>query len=336
MELLGELIALGIDAIIFGVCTKLYLNSSFSIGLVERAQRLGINPDVNKLSDEERKYTIYQGEVKAIGKTVRSSLNDYTGVLLRKTIREHAIARNASGFWADQKNVIHVSHNVVPFILARGNIKIEILDAVSAELLDLDTVYNQFENSSLSVMDHIIGFFNGVRQRGIETTEELLKEGTSLTAIGEVSLSPNGILQMSPPSTGYPYYLTTMPMSSLLRKLEEQKMTYKWLTFLFGSIGIGLSYFVLKRWWTLKKIKQETEQRRKRLEETRKERRRNVRNVSELSEKEICVACKENPKEVIILPCGHVCLCEDCAEIITDLCPVCRVPIENKAAAFIT
>lgn len=82
---------------------------------------------------------------------------------------------------ADQKNVIHVSHNVVPFVLKKGNYSIEVLDPISAELLDLDTVYNQFENSTLSVMDHIIGFFNGVRQRGIETTEELLKEGTHLT-----------------------------------------------------------------------------------------------------------------------------------------------------------
>lgn len=84
-------------------------------------------------------------------------------------------------FRADQKNIIHVSHNVVPFVIKRGQFKVEILDPISAELLDLDTVYNQFENSSLSLMDHLFSFFNGVRQRGIETTEELLKEGTQLT-----------------------------------------------------------------------------------------------------------------------------------------------------------
>lgn len=334
MEFLGELIALGVDAIIFGLCTKLYLKCSFSISLIEKAQRLGINPDISNLSDEDRKYTIYQGEVKALGGTVKSA-NDYTGVFLRKTIKEHAMARNASGFWADQKSVIHVSHNVVPFILGRGNIKIEILDAVSAELLDLDTVYNLFENSSLSVTDHIIGFFRGVRQRGIETTEELLKEGTSLTAIGEVCLSPKGILQMSAPSTGYPYYLTTMSIPSLLMKLEEQKATYKWITFLFGGFGVVISYYVLKKWWTMKKLQQEREENKRRLEETRKERRRNARNVSELSEIEICVVCKENPKEIIVRPCGHVCLCEDCSERITNLCPVCKSTIENKEAAFI-
>lgn len=336
MDLWGELIALGIDAIIFGFCSKVYLNCSWSIGLIERARRLGINPDINELNDEEKKYTIYQGEVKAVDKTIKSTNNEYTGVLLRKTIREHAVARNASGFWADHKNIIHVSHNAVPFILCRGSVNVEILDPISAELLDLDTVYNQFENSTLSLMDHLFGFFNGVRQRGIETTEELLKEGTRLTAIGEVSLSPKGILQISPPSKGYPYYLTSMPVSSLLRKLEEEKTSYKWLVILFGSIGVCLSYYAFKKWWKLNQTKLQKEEVKKKLEESRKQRRKNVRSIDNLSENELCVACKENPKEIIILPCGHVCLCEDCSDHIQDLCPVCRLTIESKAAAFIT
>lgn len=35
MDMWGELIALGIDAIIFGFCARVYLNSSWCIGLVE-------------------------------------------------------------------------------------------------------------------------------------------------------------------------------------------------------------------------------------------------------------------------------------------------------------
>lgn len=41
-----------------------------------------------------------QGDVKAIGKPVRSiNYPDVTGVIQRLSITEHAIARNASGFW---------------------------------------------------------------------------------------------------------------------------------------------------------------------------------------------------------------------------------------------
>lgn len=91
------------------------------------------------------------------------------------------------------------------------------------------------------------------------------------------------------------------------------------------------------------------------LEKSRKERRAKARQPV-LSEDQRCVICVTNPKEVnfynnlilffsnllllfffkiICLPCGHVCLCEDCAAKIKLQCPVCRTKIESKAAAFI-
>ncbi|KAK9503558.1 hypothetical protein O3M35_010091 [Rhynocoris fuscipes] len=337
MDNWGELIALGIDTIIFGICSRFYLKYSYSLNLVERAQRLGINPDISNLSEEERNYVIYQGDVKAIGKPIKGlNTPDITGVVQRLTIREHAIARNASGFWADQKNTIQETYNLVPFMLKRGEMIIHILDPLGADILDLDTVHNKFDNSSLSVMDHVVGFFNGVRQRGIETTEELLKEGSVITAIGEVSKGLDGNIQLSPPSQGYPYFITSMPVSSLLRKLEEQKTTYRWLTYLFGGIGIALAVIITRRLWLERQAKLRDEELKKKLEATRKERRQNARSGENLSENERCVVCRENPKEIIILECGHVCICEDCSEGITKDCPVCRSPITNKAAAFIS
>lgn len=65
--------------------------------------------------------------------------------------------------------------------MRKGNYEIEIVDPLAADMLDLDTIHDKFESKSLSVFDHIVGFFNGVRQRGIETTEELLKEGSIIT-----------------------------------------------------------------------------------------------------------------------------------------------------------
>lgn len=56
----------------------------------------------------------------------------------------------------------------------------------------------------------------------------------------------------------------------------------------------------------------------------------------DLPENQVCVVCRQNPREMIMLPCGHVCLCEDCAEEITETCPVCRRKIEKKSAAYIS
>ena len=61
---------------------------------------LGINPNIKDLSEESRNYVIVQGDVKAIVKPIKSlNASDVTGVVQKLTIKEHAIARNASGFW---------------------------------------------------------------------------------------------------------------------------------------------------------------------------------------------------------------------------------------------
>jgi len=44
-----------------------------------------------------------------------------------------------------------------------------------------------------------------------------------------------------------------------------------------------------------------------------------------------CVICMDNPHNVVIVPCGHYCLCNDCALILektSKKCPMCRGHIE--------
>lgn len=123
------------------------------------------------------------------------------------------------------------------------------------------------------------------------------------------------------------------------------------------------------------KKKQERDERKikETLEKERRERRARTRPLN-LTTEQLCVVCSTNPKEVsvlkrvnysiglgvmpfylnylinnivervvvivfflqiIILPCGHVCICEDCSEKIRVTCPVCRGKIATKAAAFI-
>ena len=51
-----------------------------------------------------------------------------------------------------------------------------------------------------------------------------------------------------------------------------------------------------------------------------------------------CVVCLGQQREVILLDCGHVCVCADCATEIMrtrPLCPVCRASIARVAPAFI-
>lgn len=47
-----------------------------------------------------------------------------------------------------------------------------------------------------------------------------------------------------------------------------------------------------------------------------------------------CITCLENAREVLLSPCGHVCLCSDCV-LQVAICPVCREPIRAIIPAFI-
>lgn len=45
---------------------------------------------------------------------------------------------------------------------------------------------------------------------------------------------------------------------------------------------------------------------------------------------ETCVACLTDPRDTILLPCRHLCVCSACFEqLASDLCPVCRAPFAS-------
>jgi hypothetical protein len=56
------------------------------------------------------------------------------------------------------------------------------------------------------------------------------------------------------------------------------------------------------------------------------------------AEETMCVVCFEAPKDHIIVPCGHQCVCARCAEQLTKtrtpMCPVCRGPILQTMKVF--
>jgi len=39
-----------------------------------------------------------------------------------------------------------------------------------------------------------------------------------------------------------------------------------------------------------------------------------------------CVVCYDKEPTMAMIPCGHVCACDDCAEFLRD-CPMCRAPV---------
>lgn len=57
-----------------------------------------------------------------------------------------------------------------------------------------------------------------------------------------------------------------------------------------------------------------------------------IESVSKVygDEKSMCVVCWDKENDVVIVPCGHFCLCQNCAEVLqksTQKCPLCRSKI---------
>ncbi|OQR92650.1 hypothetical protein ACHHYP_03372 [Achlya hypogyna] len=48
-----------------------------------------------------------------------------------------------------------------------------------------------------------------------------------------------------------------------------------------------------------------------------------------------CVVCLSATKNVLLLPCKHLCLCASCSQQITEVCPLCKGKIEAKTTVFI-
>lgn len=56
------------------------------------------------------------------------------------------------------------------------------------------------------------------------------------------------------------------------------------------------------------------------------------------SEELLCVVCLNNKKSIILRPCNHLCLCEECSaskEHSIKECPVCRKKIEKRERVFL-
>ncbi len=129
--------------------------------------------------------------------------------------------RSFGGFWFESNKNVHTSYNTVPFKITNAKESIEICDALSADIIDMDLVYDNYEPSKLNFLDHLFGFFSGMRQKGFQTTEEILRDGSYITVIGELDGS-DGNLKLQPSVTG-PMILTTATKNTILKRYQDLK-----------------------------------------------------------------------------------------------------------------
>jgi hypothetical protein len=61
-----------------------------------------------------------------------------------------------------------------------------------------------------------------------------------------------------------------------------------------------------------------------------------IETVKTQDEEIMCVVCNNNMQNIRFMPCGHTGTCSDCcSELINQLCPLCRAPIQDIILYFV-
>ena len=209
----------------------------------------------------------------------------------------------------------------------------------------------------------IAGSVMGERSSGVQEHEKMLTLGTWLLGIGRLS-SKAGVISLEPPQDGSPYILTSQSKNELIDSYRSQATALKYLCIVCGVLGGGFLVYKLvgrvMRWWEHARAQQMFEQVRARLRSRRRPtsdaagdandtetvaNSDTVQNVqvgqgegdpdAYANERE-CIVCLVNERNVVLLECGHICVCVDCAEIlpIPRKCPMCRSRVTRVVSLY--
>jgi hypothetical protein len=50
-------------------------------------------------------------------------------------------------------------------------------------------------------------------------------------------------------------------------------------------------------------------------------------SAQEEDDADMCCICLERPRNALVMPCKHLCLCTPCGDV--DACPICRGPAQQ-------
>jgi len=357
-DFLPELICLGIDGIIVGTFYYGYRHAAYCVKELQEAPELPITNSLKKQIESHPlaqkvgdtivlPYATIRGNVTPLGRTVASAYvpDIQNGVIQKVIFTEHKRNLSRTGFWVDTQRVLHQYVNETPFFLTnpQGNSlsmsrpKIEVCDWADAAQIDLDTIHDKFEAGPNTLGSHILGWVQGDLHKGTQITESMLLKDTTLTAVGQLVSSPLGI-QIKPPTDNRPFFMVRNSISSLIKEYESGKNAFKGLLTFFALAGVIVSAVGIYRYYHKRKQELANSANQSTIDTIIADR-ESRRTRTDLPENLQCVVCLGAEREVILLPCGHVCVCATCGrELIRQGsgCPVCRATIDSVHPAYVS
>uniref|UniRef100_A0A8C4R489 RING-type E3 ubiquitin transferase n=1 Tax=Eptatretus burgeri TaxID=7764 RepID=A0A8C4R489_EPTBU len=328
----AELVALGAASVITGICYGIHKWHFAAVKALREAPRFSPDKGLVKVLEEAPEkclpYAVVEGVVVAAKEPLRSHfVPESSCVLQHVVLKEHSSIWNRfTHHWDDSQQTMHERKSSIPFDLVpcddRLPLPIQICHPFKASELDLETSFQCFHPAATPTFVSFVGqLVSGVRPKGILEMERILKPGTQLTAIGELSLENglSGSMRLGPPRSSLPYLLRSSDYETVVEEWE-QKVRYwnMWRALAGLALGLLLGWLgwrAVRRWWAKRALRKVF--------------------VTEESIASPCVVCISSRRSCIFLDCGHVCCCVSCADALPSRhCPICRATISRTIQLF--
>lgn len=207
---------------------------------------------------------------------------------------------------------------------------VEVVDPLFGNEMVFTEVHKDFKVHDGSLADALIGLILREHTVGKQEAEYMLLDNTAVTAVGKLILNKDNAMRIMPPDNDMPYYLTPYSYNVLVQKIKGRISVYRNLTLVMCALSsILLAYFLKKGYQeVLRRMRMASDL--KKRQEARKAAREAVSDNTPR-----CVVCIENPVEIIVLECGHACLCLNCSEERFENCPVCRRQVDRTVPVYI-
>lgn len=337
-----EAVCLGASVLLSSVCFYKYRKSRREVEKLDDAPHFSIDGNLKNIlyvsPGKCLQYAVVEGSVQATAEPLMSQFQkDTVGVLQRFMLREHRLLWNGlSHTWTDSERVLFLRENAVPFVLTGvDGTSIKVVNPLQASGAHMEITYERFHQSNYGLGDILGQYLSGEKLKGQLETEEMLKVGTTLTGIGKLVLGRDGSMSLEPPSNSAQYFLSIADFDTLRESQASVAGRWKTLALISAVTGAVLLLWLARRYYHHRKLQRDREEARRDFENAAR-----VRVPPDLETDEevenACLICLGQPRNCILLDCGHVCICFRCSEALPQRrCPICMqnisrvIPIYN-------
>uniref|UniRef100_A0A3Q3JYA7 RING-type E3 ubiquitin transferase n=2 Tax=Monopterus albus TaxID=43700 RepID=A0A3Q3JYA7_MONAL len=317
-----EALCLGTSLAFSGICYYLYRKRRITVEKLDDAPHLAIDgclKDILKVTPGAcLQYAVIEGTVQPVGEPITSHFQkEIHGVLQRLMLKEHRLVWSSlSHTWMDSEQILLQRVNEVPFALVgTDETTVKVLCPQQASGVHMEMTHEKFHQINYGLGDIVGQYLSGEKLKGQLETEEMLKVGATLTGVGELTLDTDGSLYLRPPN-GLQYFLSITDFDTLRGDQERATVLWKVLAVGFALAGVAVLLWAARRHYNHLKVCWE------RAAVTGPE---DPQDGTENRIENACVICLSQPRNCILLDCGHACCCYNCYQALPDhRCPICR------------